>query len=158
MRAVENAELLPALLAASPIGIAIASADAHLLQVNAALCTLLNATADALLGTDLCEHIHPENQPSCRAALTALVQAEIPQCDLTLRIRRQDGSVIWAQLTGVNDKVDQPFLEKSYALLKSTAKSVFFDKLFTSALKSAIPLDDKLTKSAGFVKPSLDCR
>lgn len=101
MRVVENAELLPALFAASPIGIAIASGDAHLLQVNAALCALLDAREDAILGTPLWQHIHPEHLPSCRAAVAALLQAEIPQCAITVRIRRQDGQGLWTQLTGV---------------------------------------------------------
>ena len=101
MRAGENEELMPANLAASPIGTAIATADARLQQVNAALCSLLGATEEVLLGSLLWQFIHPDHLPSCRAAMAALRQAEIPQCDLTLRLRRQDGQLLWTQVTCV---------------------------------------------------------
>lgn len=104
----DTSALLAAMLASSPIGIAIATPDSRLLQVNPALCALLGAPESALLGTRLIEHVHPDDVASFHAAVARLFQVESAPCDVAIRLRPQDRPIVWAQVTGVTAPAMEP--------------------------------------------------
>ena len=95
--AVPPAQRWSALFDASPVGIAVVDAEGRVLQVNAALCSMLECEAAGALSLDLADLLHPDDLPNGREMLTRLhsgepatVQAELRWC------RRTGGTVIGA--------------------------------------------------------------
>jgi len=76
------------------IGMALVSTSGRMLQANPALCTLLQHPADALLGHDFQDLVHPDDAPLLAQQWQGLRQADSDDAALELRCRRADGRTL----------------------------------------------------------------
>ena len=78
----------------SPLAKATVGTDLRLREVNPAFCRLLGAEPDALAGRALLELVHPDGQ----AAVARLLQDEVEQAHLEVRLLRLPGDPVWVNI------------------------------------------------------------
>ena len=83
----------------APIGIVIVSPEGVLLDVNDALCRLLDYSREELTGRTFAEITHPEDLALDVAHVQRLLAGEAETYRLEKRYVAQDGRVLWAQLS-----------------------------------------------------------
>ncbi len=93
-QAVAEARVSAAFLA-SPVGIAILSAEGVVRDANPALSQLTARHHDDLVGANLGAHVLPEEAPNLRARLAELSSGRDDRAELELRILDGDGQVKW---------------------------------------------------------------
>jgi two-component system, cell cycle sensor histidine kinase and response regulator CckA len=71
--------------------------DGTVTFVSPACQALLDRTPEELVGSDLCELVHPEDRAVLRAAHEQVVLGRI--ANPTVRLRRKDGSWVWVEAT-----------------------------------------------------------
>jgi diguanylate cyclase (GGDEF)-like protein/PAS domain S-box-containing protein len=82
----------------APIGMALVAADGHWLQVNPALCRLLDLTEEELRGLTYLDVTHPDDRPgSLRRRLSQLDGTH--ETAIEKRYIRSDGAVVWVSVT-----------------------------------------------------------
>lgn len=87
------------ILAASPIGMAVASADAVLTDVNHSLCRLLDLDRDALVGRSLLTLAHPDDATLVIVRIQDLLAGRVPAVGLRARLVARDGESLWVDLS-----------------------------------------------------------
>ena len=81
------------------VGIELVDRDGRLLDVNAAVCTMLGYAKDELIGRSFEEIIHPEDLPRVRVLAAQLLAGEIPSYRIEKRYLRKDGVPVWVRVT-----------------------------------------------------------
>ena len=79
----------------APIGMAIASLDGQLMQVNHALCSMLGYTKEELEQLSIREITHPEDIDRTFASLQPLLDGAVDYYRLEKRYLRKDGQIVW---------------------------------------------------------------
>jgi len=94
----------------APIGMAIASIDGAILQVNQAYCDLLGRTPEELINRSGMEFTPPEDSTENLDLTRQLWRGEIPHYQMEKRYLAKDGHVVYAILTAsvVRDHDGQP--------------------------------------------------
>ncbi len=82
----------------APNGMAIASLDGRLLQVNQALCDQLRYSAAQLEQMRFVDITHPEDMPTTVDFVRGLLAGTRPSNQLEKRLVRRDGSTYWAMV------------------------------------------------------------
>jgi PAS domain S-box-containing protein len=83
----------------APIGMAIIDLDFRILQVNRALCDMLEYDEEDLLGQTLASVTHPEDLEKDTALATMLFEGTIPNYTIQKRYLTRRGAVVWGRLT-----------------------------------------------------------
>ena len=83
----------------APIGMVIVSLDGHFLKVNQALCEILGYDRQALEKLTFEDITHPDEIAADLANRRRLMTGELPVLQQERRYLRQDGRIVWAQLT-----------------------------------------------------------
>ncbi|MBN1094524.1 GGDEF domain-containing protein [Blastococcus sp. TML/M2B] len=83
----------------APMGVALTTPEGVLVDVNPALCALLERGAEELHGTSLLDLIHPDGAPAARAAHAHLLGDRGRPLRHETRLVRGDGAVVPVQLT-----------------------------------------------------------
>jgi len=78
----------------APVGMAVASADRRLMQVNRSFCELLGYPEQELLGKSIADITHPEDAPATADALRKLIAGDVQSIAIGKRYVRKDGQVI----------------------------------------------------------------
>ena len=94
-----NAERLQLVFDQAAVGIELVDCDGRLLDVNAAVCTMLGYAKDELIGRSFEEIIHPEDLPRVRVLAAQLLAGEIPSYRIEKRYLRKDGVPVWVRVT-----------------------------------------------------------
>ncbi|MGW2486207.1 putative bifunctional diguanylate cyclase/phosphodiesterase [Streptomyces sp. NPDC001606] len=81
------------------IGIGIADLDGNVLQVNEALLRMFGLTDQSLRGRRVQDWTHPEDAPQTWKLYDELVNGEREHYHLEKAFNRQDGTVLWTNLT-----------------------------------------------------------
>jgi two-component system cell cycle sensor histidine kinase/response regulator CckA len=80
----------------SGIGMAVISSDGRWLRVNQALCEMLGASPDELVGFPAEARTHPEDLPADREAIRLLLAGEARAYTIEKRYLTRSGEVLWA--------------------------------------------------------------
>jgi len=83
----------------APTGMALATPDGRLLEVNQALCRMLGYTAEELIDQRSPVLTHPDDQAASRELLRQLLAAEVHSTRLEKRYLHKQGQVIWTDYT-----------------------------------------------------------
>jgi diguanylate cyclase (GGDEF)-like protein/PAS domain S-box-containing protein len=83
----------------APMGVAVATPEGVLVDVNPAFADLLGHTSEELAGRSLLELTHPEDVPAARDACTALEEQRSRRSRHECRFLRADGSEVPVQVT-----------------------------------------------------------
>jgi PAS domain S-box-containing protein len=84
----------------TPIGMALVAQDGRFMQVNRALCELVDYLEEELLGRSFQDITHPEDLADDLEHTKRLWSGDIDSYQLEKRYLRKDGQVVWVQLTG----------------------------------------------------------
>lgn len=74
------------------VGIELVDAEGRLLNVNAAVCTMLGYAKDELIGRSFEEIIHPDDLPRVRMLAAQVMTGEIPSYRIEKRYLRKEGT------------------------------------------------------------------
>ena len=137
------------------VGICHISLDGHWLFVNQKVCHLLGYTQEELKALTFGDVTHPDDLNSDLEYVRQLLAGEIPSYSIQKRYIRQDGSLIWVQLTAmlvreesgkpkyfisvIQDISSRIALEKELALRQAR-----FDAFFCSATAGLAIVDNQL--------------
>ncbi|MBA2445262.1 MAG: EAL domain-containing protein [Nocardioidaceae bacterium] len=80
----------------APIGMAVLTPEGCWLEVNQALCAMLDYPPEQLLSKTFAELIHPEDRDESEAAFPQLLAGEIDKSVSEERYLRRDGTIVWA--------------------------------------------------------------
>lgn len=84
------------------IGLTQVDTEGRFLVVNPRFCEMLGYSAEELIGKRFIDITHPEDQPADEAMLHAIVSQGLPSpVNREKRYIRKDGTVLWAQRSGV---------------------------------------------------------
>lgn len=83
----------------APIGMALVSLEGRFLQVNAALCAIVDYPPAELMQLTFMQITVPEDLDADMENLQRLIAGEIASYKMEKRYYRKDGSVVWVQLT-----------------------------------------------------------
>ena len=97
-RAVDERERFERSFHAAPIGMALVAPDGKFLDVNAALCALLDRKPEALRATGFQPLTHPEDLDADLELVGRCLDGEIDGYEMDKRYLRPDGSVVWGEL------------------------------------------------------------
>jgi PAS domain S-box-containing protein len=87
---------------ASRLGNKIIASDLKILQINAAMVTLLGySTKEEIIGKAILDFSPPERHEEWRYLQQQLWQQSAPSFSLETVLRKQDGSLIWCQVTSI---------------------------------------------------------
>jgi len=86
-------------LESAPIGMAVVSLGGELLQVNQALCRIVDRERQDLKRQNLKDLIHPMDLGNAVANMERLIAGETDSCQQELRYVSADGRLVWMQLT-----------------------------------------------------------
>src|SRR5258706_9426423 len=84
------------------VGIGEVDADGKLLRVNAQSCALTGHSAQELLGRSIFNETYDEDIEADRAQFRRQVAGELDRYTIEKRIRRKDGTYVWASITSSN--------------------------------------------------------
>lgn len=115
------------------IGMAITAPDGRWLQVNAALCALLDYSRDELLATSFKSITHPEDRACDDTLLAKLLADEMSYYEMEKRYRRKDGEALWVHVTVTLVRDDQG--EPAYMI--SQAQDISERKKVEAALRAS---------------------
>ncbi|MBD1834197.1 PAS domain S-box protein [Cyanobacteria bacterium FACHB-472] len=137
------------------VGICHISLDGHWLFVNQKVCHLLGYTQEELKALTFKDVTHPDDLNSDLENIRQLLAGEIQSYSIQKRYIRQDGSLVWAQLTPmlvreesgkpkyfitvIQDISSRIALEKELALRQAR-----FDAFFSGATAGLAIVDDQL--------------
>ena len=137
------------------LGICHISLDGHWLFVNQKVCHLLGYTQEQLKALTFGDVTHPDDRNADLEYVRQLLAGEIPSYSIQKRYIRQDGSLVWLQLTAmlvreesgkpkyfitvIQDISSRIALEKELALRQAR-----FDAFFNAAPAGLMILDDSL--------------
>lgn len=96
----ESEERFRSALEHAPIGMALLSPDGRFVQVNQALCDISGYSAEALLKLTLEAITYPEDLQKEVELFRLLEAGRIRHFETEKRYLRQDGRVVWVQVTG----------------------------------------------------------
>lgn len=97
----EAIRLFEVSMANAPFGKAVLTTSAYTLQINPALCALLDYEAEDLIGRDFRELVHPDDRPLAETELADLQAGSVSQVSSERRYLRRDGTTIWMQRNAV---------------------------------------------------------
>ena len=83
----------------APTGIALSDPDGRWLQVNPALCTMLDYSAEDLLACDFQSITHPDDLDASIEQVQRILAGEIASYELDKRYLHRDGHPVWVRLT-----------------------------------------------------------
>ena len=151
----EREEQFRAIFEQAAVGIANASLDGKLWQVNQNFCDILGYAQAEIIGQSIIKITHPEDINFDLEYVEQLLNNEIPNYSLEKRYLRKDGAIVWANLTVslvrdaagnpkyimgvIQDISDRKALEKELALRQTR-----FDAFFTSAPAGLVIWDNHL--------------
>lgn len=90
-------QLLAAVFDRAPGGIAITDTNGVFVRANPAYQELVRYSEAELAGRGLADLTEPDDYPRAAGQMGALLDGELGTCQIELRFRRADGSVIWVQ-------------------------------------------------------------
>jgi PAS domain S-box-containing protein len=99
VRLMRSEERLRAIFERSGTAITIISMDRKILQVNAALVSLLGYTEGELLGKNVADISHPDDDAMNIVQYNGMVQGHYDHFHMEKRYYRKDGSIAWGLLT-----------------------------------------------------------
>ncbi len=107
---VKSEELLRATFAQAAVGIAVASLEGRLVEVNRRLCEILGYAEAQLKTMTAYDFAHPEDLGKTHADVARLLAGEIPEYARERRYIRKDGTVIWCmtRVTLLRDAAGSP--------------------------------------------------
>jgi PAS domain S-box-containing protein len=97
---------LAATFAHAGVGLAEVDAAGTLLRANAQLCALIGYAAQELVGRSLFDFSSSEDVAFDRGQFERQVKGEIDRYTVEKRIRRKDGSYLWAEITSTSVRAD----------------------------------------------------
>ncbi|MDB6039826.1 MAG: hypothetical protein JWM99_3667 [Verrucomicrobiales bacterium] len=97
---------LRAMFNQAAVGMAIASLDGHLEQLNLRFSQFLGYSSEELLGKSFLEVTHPEDLEKTGEKVRKLISAEIEDYTLEKRYQRKNGEIVWG-MTSVTLLKDQ---------------------------------------------------
>lgn len=94
----------------APIGIALFCIDGRFTEVNRALCEMVGAERDELVGAAVLDYVAPADRPDSLTAFRELMAGTTQTSQAEQRLRRADGREIWCQLRAsvVRDHAGEP--------------------------------------------------
>ncbi len=95
----ESEERFRAVFEGAAIGMGVVDADGRLQDTNRALQVLLGNTTDELRGRPYLSLVHPEDRARFGEHHSTLLRRETDRTSLDVRLLRDDGEVLWAQVT-----------------------------------------------------------
>lgn len=99
VRLIRSEERLRAIFERSGTAITIISMDRKILQVNAALASLLGYTEGELLGKNVADISHPDDDALNIGQYRGMLQGQHDHFHMEKRYYRKDGSIVWGLLT-----------------------------------------------------------
>ncbi len=93
-----SSEKLALIIDQAPLGIAVASEDGTLQEVNAAFSKLAGLSAEELQGMHVWDLTHPDDIESERKLVSALADGKIPSYTIEKRYVTKSDSVVWVRL------------------------------------------------------------
>lgn len=92
------------------VGIASASLDGRLVEVNNKFCEVFGYTSDEMRKLKISDLTHPEDRPRTAEKMRLLLSGETPSYAYEKRFLRKDGKVVWAYVTvtTIKDAVGKP--------------------------------------------------
>jgi PAS domain S-box-containing protein len=102
--------LLAAMFDRAPGGIAITDTRGGFVHANPAYQALLGYSERALIGRGIAELAEPDDYPAAAAQLGSLLDGDIDSCQMELRFRRADGSLVWVHnfMSLIEDEQGRP--------------------------------------------------
>jgi diguanylate cyclase (GGDEF)-like protein/PAS domain S-box-containing protein len=85
--------------AESPVGTALVSSDAHIVDVNRSLCRSLGLSAEELIGKNFVDLTHPEDRDLEFDYAQRLFEGKIDRFQIDRRLTRADGSLMTGRIT-----------------------------------------------------------
>jgi PAS domain S-box-containing protein len=79
----------------SPFGTAILNAQGQIVQVNAAMRSIIGYDADELAGMPVSDYTHPDDEPESALSLRRLLTGQLNSYRLETRLIRKDGGTVW---------------------------------------------------------------
>lgn len=98
-RSIRHDRLLALVFEQPFVGVAIATADGKLLEVNERMCRMLGSSREAFLSEPWLKRVPPEDRERCLAPFHRLVAGEVEVLELELCLRCNDGSIIRANVS-----------------------------------------------------------
>jgi len=86
----------------SPVGFLLVDYQGAILETNLTATRLLGFSRSELAGSSLLDRVDPEDQPAFREYLQRCLHVDLHQSG-EFRLRRADGTILWAWLEGVAD-------------------------------------------------------
>lgn len=83
----------------APVGICRLDLEGRVATANPALAEMWGCSADSLRGRSLLELVHPEDRDGALDRLREVRESEMDRLPFELRVRREDGSVVWCSVT-----------------------------------------------------------
>jgi diguanylate cyclase (GGDEF)-like protein/PAS domain S-box-containing protein len=81
----------------APIGMALEGTDRSFVEVNRALCEMVDRTSQHLLGEGVKGILHPADEELDRAARAQVASGEVDAVTSEVRLVRPDGAVVWVR-------------------------------------------------------------
>jgi PAS domain S-box-containing protein len=103
-------QLLAAVFDRAPGGIALTDAHGNFVRANPAYESLVGYSEAALTGCSIADLTEPDDYPPAVAQLGSLLDGDVESCQLEVRFRRADGSVIWVHnfMSMIQDEQRRP--------------------------------------------------
>ena len=152
------------------VGIGEVDADGKLLRVNAQSCAFTGHSPQELLGRSIFEETYDEDIEADRAQFRRQVAGEVDRYTVEKRIRRKDGTYVWASITSSSVRdADGRFLYALRILHDLTERRRVEDALaarireqaalyeFTDRLQRAQTLDDVYGPALDAIIGALRC-
>jgi diguanylate cyclase (GGDEF)-like protein/PAS domain S-box-containing protein len=91
-------------------GMALVALDGYFLQVNRALCTIVQRSPDEMADLRTRDITHPDDFGADAESMSRLLDGDIPAYDIEKRLLRPDGSAVWVeiQVAVLRDQLGQP--------------------------------------------------
>ena len=91
----ESLRMFEVLMANAPFGKALLDTAGRVLHINPALCSVIGAAAEDLVGKDFRGFIHPDDLADSESEMQQLVVGALPKVTSERRYVRTDGTTIW---------------------------------------------------------------
>jgi PAS domain S-box-containing protein len=83
----------------SGAGVILMDDECRILQINPAMCQMLEREEQSLMGTRLPDLKHPDDRAACEVGTRAVIEGVLESEQHEARLRRSDGAYVWTRTT-----------------------------------------------------------